>query len=175
MRLILTSIFLLVAAVTAQAEIYKSFDENGNVVFTDRPPSGTPSQEVKVTPSSVIQSLNTPAPTGQRPDEEEEEGTVYESLTVVEPANDAGVRSNDGNIAVLLELVPKLNAGNHRLELLMDGNVVADGSLGTFELENIDRGAHSVFAQVKDAQNNVLIRSPLVTFTVLRASINRAN
>ena len=140
---------------SAQATIYKMVDRDGNVVFTDVKPKDSRSQEVELKPITPIQStpLHTyPAPVNQGDNDDPPD--YYSEFKIVEPANEATVR-NSGSFAVKLVIVPKLSL-NHKIRLLLDGNVFETRRSLYFTLLNIDRGAHTVTAEVINGKGKVI-------------------
>ena len=100
----------------------------------------------------------------------------YTHALIVSPADDSAVRGNAGELTVRARVDPPLQRG-HRLRLLLDG--IAQGVAGrasTFELENIDRGTHSLALQVVDDAGRVLFTGTPSTFHLLRHSrLHRRN
>ncbi|MGB1270695.1 MAG: DUF4124 domain-containing protein [Endozoicomonas sp.] len=151
-----------------KAAIYKTVDENGNVVFSDTRPSHQSSEEVKLRPTTPMQVMPVEPPSARPPEEKREPSAeVYSRLEIIEPVNDQTVRTS-GNFAVKVATTPKLQPG-HKLRLLMDGNAVepARRSLD-FTLLNVDRGTHVLTVEVVDQQKNV-VRSSTSTVHVQRA------
>ncbi len=158
----------------AQAEIYRTVDENGNVVFTDIPPREDDENAEQI----IIENPNSFAVEEAVPNAdawivEPEEGETeeapfrYEALDIVSPADDEPVRENAGNITVVTNLSPRLQRG-HVARLLMDGSVAQEGSQASFDLANVDRGTHTIAVEIVDENGRVLIRSDQSTFHMLR-------
>lgn len=158
----------------AQAEIYRTVDENGNVVFTDIPPREDDENAEQI----IIENPNSFAVEEAIPNAdawivEPEEGETeeapfrYEALDIVSPADDEPVRENAGNITVVTNLSPRLQRG-HVARLLMDGSVAQEGSQASFDLANVDRGTHTIAVEIVDENGRVLIRSDQSTFHMLR-------
>jgi hypothetical protein len=177
-----TAIFvLLLAGATADARIYKTVDEDGNVVFTDVPPKDN-QQSIELSQGNRYAPVTVPkaAPTVNDPADDEADAEDagssigYERLAIASPVNDEPVRENAGNLTVDLTIRPPLNTDRgHHVEILMDGAPFAHGQSdgGTIELTNIDRGTHSLQAHILDASGNILVTSQPVTFHMLRVSV----
>ena len=172
-------IICLFAIQPAHAEVYKSVDEDGNVIFTDQPSENAEKIHVK-----EIQTVKTEKPTpteeealpevGLEEEQDEEAGPAYTSVEITSPENDAAIRANDGNITISAAVVPGLKAdtGDH-LALYMDNKLVSAGPGTQFNLSNVDRGTHSFSVAVVDKDGKELLRSAAITFTVLRHSVNQ--
>lgn len=95
----------------------------------------------------------------------------YQSVRIVAPDPESTVHDNNGNLAVAVSVSPPLRAATgDTLTLLLDGKVAASGSLRHFELQGIDRGSHTLQAQVNAADGTVLISSSQVIFHMRHAS-----
>ncbi|WP_257285894.1 DUF4124 domain-containing protein [Endozoicomonas sp. SESOKO1] len=134
--------------------IYKTVDQDGNVIFTDSRPADQPSEEVKLRPITPI----SPVP-GRESESLKSAQTVsrefYSSLEIIEPADDATVRTQE-NFTVKIATAPKILAG-HKVRLLLDGQIMGEfGRKLTFELKNVDRGTHNLTVEIIDNQANVI-------------------
>lgn len=160
---------------TAGAEIYKTIDAQGNVVFSDvPPPPDEASEPVSVEPLNTFEP-EVPAAAEAPADPnapDVPEVARYDNVSIVAPAEDETVRENAGNVTVAVALTPPLKAGD-QLVLYMDGDrqpVVAQGT--SFYLQNVDRGAHTVGVRVLNGQGEVAAESPPSTFYLQRVSVN---
>jgi hypothetical protein len=93
----------------------------------------------------------------------------YADVVIVQPANEETVHDNLGNVAVQVAVSPSLAPGD-RIVLLVDGRPVAQQMDATFALSGIERGAHTLQAQVVDASGATLVASRPVTFYMWQAS-----
>ncbi len=158
--------------VPAIAAVYKQVDGDGNVIFTDVP-AKKGEEPVNVAPPAMtytpIQS-NIAAPAQSA--KSKTQAAQYTSLSIVEPVNEAVIRANGGEIAVSVASEPKLDTdAKHRYVVLIDGTQTGAGSSSSFTVSGIDRGPHSLQAQILDEQNQVLVSSESINIQVLRHSI----
>jgi hypothetical protein len=168
------AIVLCAIGLSAAAEIYKTVDANGNVVFTDIAPidrSGqAPAQEVNVQPINSYE----PPPSVQSSNAQSSAPvpSYYSQLDVVSPTEDETIRDNAGNVQIQVAISPPLRS-DHRLLLVLDGTPTdVEAVNGVFELSNVDRGTHTAGARAVDRQGNVLIESNPTTFNLMRVSID---
>jgi hypothetical protein len=171
-------VVLSFAAASATAQIYKTVDANGNVVFTDIAPierSGQPPvQEVNVPP---MNSYEPPQGAAQTPNISSSSGPsatpgYYSQLDVISPTEDETIRDNAGNVQIEVAISPPLRSGHHLL-LVLDGTPTdVEAVNGVFELSNVDRGTHTAGARAVDGAGNVLIESNPATFNLMRVSID---
>lgn len=150
---ILTFLFFYIFSISAQAEIYKTIDENGNVVYTDMKPRNTKSEEVKLKPITPIEKVSTGSPSYSAP-REPDASEYYSDFEIIEPLNEATVR-NKRRFSVQVSIRPGLLTG-HRVRLLLDGEVVETKRGLLFSLEDVERGTHTITAELLDARRKVI-------------------
>ena len=162
----LICLLALLSAFSVPAEtVYKSVDEEGNVTFSDQP--GANSQALELNPPPAIKNPNRPA-YQPPPGKPERPAAAYRSLAITSPANDQGLRSNNGDFNISVSLSPPLKPG-HRIIITLDGREIANGVSARATVKNADRGAHSLGARVVDAAGRTLI-STSSSFHLLRAA-----
>ena len=87
----LTLILLLTLPMAVSAQIYKTTDSQGNVVYTDKPSAaGRPAEEVKLQTTNTAPpppDIPRPAPTAVTPGAEESEQIEY-TIEIATPANE---------------------------------------------------------------------------------------
>ena len=91
------------------------------------------------------------------------------NVAIVQPANEETVHDNQGNVAVQVAVSPGLAPGD-RIVLVLDGRPVRQQTGTTFALSGVERGAHTLQAQVVDANGATLAASPPVAFHMWQAS-----
>lgn len=180
----LTMVALLGAAGEAGTEIYTYVDETGQVHYTDEWVEGCEKVEMPdfPTPAAPAPAVRAAAP--EEPgDREEPEEPVYESLSVVSPAEDECLRRIGGIVKVLVDVVPKpqsrklLQEPGHRLLVQIDGKdagseivvSIEDGLLALF-LTEVYRGTHTLQVAIEDETGEQLAQSRLVNFHVQQIS-----
>lgn len=166
-------ILLLIVAAAAHADVYKSINADGEVVYSDRPAQGAERVKLPPLPSYTPQ----PVRTLRRSAPAVEQQVQYESFTISNPASDATIRNNLGTVEIETRLAPPLMTSlGHAIQYYLDG--VAHGALHdstTLTLSNVERGEHRLSASVMDAAGAVLISTAETTVFVRRASKLRAN
>ncbi|MEM6708741.1 MAG: DUF4124 domain-containing protein [Pseudomonadota bacterium] len=173
---------LLASSATAATRIYKTVDENGNVVYTDvapKEPEDAERMEIKLPelnqfeqaesePQSAVENLT---PADDEADSEDEPGPiVYQRVALVTPTDDEAIRANNGNLTLQAQILPALDP-NHQLRFFVDGAPVGTTRSLTMPLSNVDRGTHTAQVVVINAEGGVAAQSAAHTFHVLRFSI----
>jgi len=173
--LLCSLLLTLASADAADSRIYRTVDEQGNVVFTDVPPKAddTSEQIVVEKPNTFDAQQAVPdadAWVVESPGGDEEALFSYDNLAVTSPSNDESVRENAGNVTIIATVKPQLRPG-HVVRLMMDGSLVQEGRKTTFPMTNVDRGTHVVKLAIVDDEGRVLQESEDSTFHMLRYAI----
>lgn len=172
---------LLLPLVAAAAEdgkkIYRTVDEDGNVTYTDQPPSDD-AEPVELDPITTVPAPETGTRSERNRDRDDDAASShpgYDGLEIVYPTADEAIRHNGGQVPFRLRLRPEdVELGeSHRVEILLDGSVQGSGRSLTITVGPVDRGPHEVSARVVDAGGNVLAQSPAVNFFLLRHSVQQ--
>jgi len=150
-----------VASVPA-ATLYKWVDENGVVHYSDRPEPGAEkihvnaAQTYKATPVAPSDSSRKPTPAAS-----------YSRIAIASPIAEQVFVNTGGSVPVAADVQPSLQPG-HQLWFLLDGSRVEGLSPNSTSvtLDNVDRGEHTLAAQVSDASGAPIITSAPVTFYV---------
>jgi len=154
---------------TAHAAVYKSVNEYGEVVYSDRPVTGAETVTLPVLPSY------TPAPLWTRaaPPQPKQERVEYRNFSILDPQSEATIRNNLGEIELSTVLEPALaTRQGHLIMYFLDGQPYSKAvAATTLNLADIDRGAHSLSASVLDKEGRVLISTAVITVYVKRNSI----
>ena len=189
MKLITHNIFLLILitfalAFTASpltAQVYKTVDEDGNVTYTDQPPPDG-SGPIKLRPISVIE-----APTYEKApkaDEEEAEGEGgkemslkylrknYKDFAIVAPKSEESIWHPEAAITVAWNVGYQLQEGM-QVTVYVDGVQQATTSEQIIPVTGLDRGEHTVTAELIDARNRRIASAEPVTFFVRRPGLNQ--
>lgn len=164
------ALFLVLAAIPAlaAAAVYRWVAPDGSVEFSDQPHPGA--QKVVIPPANVYKPAQLPTPTA--PAAAAPSRAPYRFFRIVAPAAGATVRSNNGDVSVALKVEPALRvARGQAFVLLLDGKRLP-GRYRTPRamLDNIDRGTHTLRAQIVNAGGKVIMATAPVTFHLMRYS-----
>jgi len=158
------------------AEIYRTVDSNGNVIFTDAPEDDNAEKViVDVAPSYVPPTI--PAFVVEEQDTSNQQTTAAVpkyKIKITSPTHDE-MFQNPETIAVTASISPALNEQRgDQVIFKLDGKQVGNkqNSLSTV-LEGVYRGSHVLVVSVVDKSGKVLKSSKSVLFHVQRNSILR--
>ncbi|EKP4439624.1 MULTISPECIES: DUF4124 domain-containing protein [Vibrio] len=171
---------LLIASIAFAQVAYTWVDENGVVHFSDTPNKGAkaialpnleasaPAPEVESTESLAPQT--TPSTASQNKPEKTTDQPLPLQLSMLTPKHNETIRSNRGIINIQLETNRKLGIGE-QLQLLLDGKPYgAPQSHIVWQLNNIDRGTHTLAVHAKRSGKLIASTSP-ITVHLHRASV----
>ena len=168
-------ILLVLVSSAVQAEIYKSQNEKGEWIYSDRP--SPRAETMKLPPLSTY----TPPPqrTTQQNDStgQKKASGLYKSIVFAEPKNDSAIQGNEGVVNVILKLDPLLNSQRgHKIQYYLDqapyGSPLVSSRVA---ISNLERGTHVLGASVLDAEGKKLISASPVTFHTRRDSALNPN
>ena len=162
-------VLLVLVACTVQAEIYKSQNDQGEWVYSDKP--SPDAERMKLPPLSTYTPVPLPQPPVSVPVESSD---TYESMVFIEPKNDATIRDNEGTVKASVRLEPLLKSEQgHKIQFYLDGTPHGTPvTSSNLMLKNIDRGAHTLGARVLNADGKPLFSAGQVTFFIHRQSVN---
>lgn len=163
--LLFATLFFLTSV---SADVYRSIDEDGNVVFTDKP--SPDAEKIRI---DKVQTISPPAvkdfeytPPAKSAD------SVYTKLEVVNPKNDQVFTGGTGDIMVSVLIQPALNtAHGDRLIIYMDGKKQAESGSTSFAFTGLHRGTHTTKVDVVNRDGKSIKSSAPVSFTIHRPSV----
>lgn len=177
-RLFISMLALLCAP--ALAEIYKVVDENGNVTYTDQAP-GPDAKPVDLPGLSIISPQQAPAGRKTADDQKEaglEEVTSirelrrgYSDFAIVTPKPDESLWGTENTATVTWATRYQLQAGMY-VVVHLDGEAQPPSNTPVAVFRNMDRGTHTVRAELFDQRNRRVASSQTVTFHIKQQSIN---
>jgi hypothetical protein len=172
MRTVLLLAGLLFPLMAAPQDIYRWVDKDGIVHYADQP--GAPDAEL-VDVGGIAREPRQPdgtaTPLYQPEAEPEPAGPAYGFLRIASPAADQVFTGGDASsVSVQVETDGDLRSGD-QLMIFVDGNRVPGVSGTSATLTGLTRGTHFLRAAIADANGNVVITSPQITFHTRQASI----
>ena len=168
MRLLVFCISLTLLT-PAFAGVYRSVDENGNVVYTDKP--SPDAEKVKIDKVQTVPAG--PDDFKYTPPEKPDLGN-YTKLEIVNPKNNHVFTGNTGEVNVSVAITPALRESDSFI-FYMDGKKQGDSSSPSFQMTNLDRGTHTVKVDVVNKGGKSLKSSATVSFTIKRTSALNPN
>ena len=162
--------FVLCLSVAEAREVYRWVTPDGTVHYADEPrpganrillPEWVPPKIIRpMAPPLTLPAVDSPEPGG------------YRQLAITSPAPEENIHDNQGIVKVSVQVSPRLVADkDHLIQLLLDGQARGKPSPALRQsFEGVERGEHTVAAQVLDRNNQVLMTSEPVVFYMKRQS-----
>ena len=159
----------LLLSFTVHAGLYKGLDEEGNVVYSDKPFDN--SEQFSPPPLTVVEPTKV-APKEEAVEEEEKPETVYTTFTITSPKNEATIR-NEPNVVVDMVLDPALAISEgHSIWLLLDGRPLIKKTKSlSLPIGRLDRGTHTLQAQVRNSAGKAVISTKRVKVYIHQTSV----
>lgn len=140
--------------------IYKTYDKQGNVIFTDAPEDKGRAREVEIREPNTFQATKVrPRPSASP----EEEAAGSYQVGIVSPDNEQTFQNPSEPITVKVQVEPALKEGA-QVQVTANG-IPLTGSLATgFVLAQPERGEHRLEAQVIAGDQVLATSSPVVIY-----------
>jgi hypothetical protein len=146
----LTILFLSLSVSANATNVFITIDEEGNRVFSDVPSKESRTHKIKkisTVPAVKVQRTTATAINSKDVD------TQYQQLIIISPTNESTLtRDKLGNFVVSAQLSSALSE-NDEAVLLFDGREISASSQLNWQINNADRGAHSLQVMIRK-QNN---------------------
>jgi hypothetical protein len=171
MRHILFTLMLLACSAALATTVYKWVDENGVIHYSDQPHANAQKLQVAgVQTYSAGASARGPA----APEPQEAAAPPpYKGCVIAQPLPEQNL-PNAQSVFIRVQSDPVPRPGD-RIFITMDGQGLnGDQATGmSFNVTPIDRGAHTVTAQIRGGSDNqVLCQTPPITFYVQQVNLN---
>lgn len=167
----LFSLALLTTPSLFAGEVYRIVNEDGEVTYTDSPPTNVQAEAVEM-PKTNIAIAPPPAATKDNQSEADEGEVVYTKARITQPNNNATIPPGQSEVVVQIALEPLLQTG-HLVQIYIDGSKQGSPSASTtFTITSLDRGKHSVRAEVIGADKQRKTKTQTTTFHIKQHSSN---
>lgn len=161
-------LLLLCTSVSAQV-IYKTVKADGSVVYSDVPSDGAEPVNLSSMNSVVMPALNKASSqsVSRNSSVQKAKPEIQYLVSIRSPLAEQTLRDNSGAVLISAEVLPKKSG---KFELIYDNQVVKTQSNGQFQLESVDRGAHTIQVNFLDNSGKILASSKQQTFYLQKAS-----
>lgn len=166
-------LIILLVTSFAQAQVYRTVDKNGNVIFSDVEEDNAEEVIIDIAPSYTAPTI---IPTQEI--EQELDNAVIEvpkyKVTITSPAHNETFQ-NPESIDVIVNVSPELNIPRaDNILFKLDGKAIGSAQSATSTtLTGLERGSHILVASVVDKTGKVIKSSKSVLFHIQRHSITR--
>lgn len=174
--LILITLSLATTVSPLAAQIYKTVDADGNVIYTDRPPADG-SKPVDLPEISVIEApVYEKAPKANIETEETKDMSLrdmrrnYIDFAIISPQSEESIWHPDQAISIVWNVRHQLQAGM-KVTIFLNGQPQATTNERVILLDSLERGEYIVTAELKDARNRKVATAKPVTFYIRRPGL----
>lgn len=165
------TLLLLLISLAVSADVYRSVDKQGNVIFSDTSTDNAEKIELQesytYTPPVIIDLAD---------DEPSvpliEIAVPNYTVAIMSPSQNETIRENAGNIIISSTVIPALNTERgDRLIFSLDGQLKSEAQDTTsYTFTNVDRGSHIAVVSVVDKTGKVIKASKSTLFHLQRVS-----
>ncbi len=170
---------LMLTATPLLAQVYKVVDKDGNVTFTDQPPADG-SGPIELKPISVVEAPVYQTAPKKDDAEADKEMSIrdlrknYRDFAIVSPQQEESLWRPDGAFPVAWNTKFALQPGM-QVTIFLDGKRHTTTTQQMIAMSNLDRGEHTVKAELRDSNNRLIAEAEAVTFFVRQPGLyNRA-
>lgn len=175
LALVIPAVLLCLSAASASG-IYRTVDEDGNVLFTDQPPEDGAEAErlgdINVGQSTEVRAREQDA--SPSAEAEGNNGPRYDGVEIVFPPAGEATRRVTGDVPVRVSLQPDAVelASGHRVRILVDGESAGEAPATEVTVGPLIPGPHHLRAEVVTAAGETIVRSPEIRFYLIRQTAN---
>lgn len=157
------SLVVLLPAMAAQAEIYRSVDAKGNVLFSDVP--APKAERVRLPPLSIIPGMSPEDMARANGDAPRANAVRVGSyrLSLTSPVANTVLHKPIDTLEINANTDVTLSNGD-QIVLLLNGAFLANGNSASVATERLDRGAQVVQARVTSPNGRVLAEQSVTVF-----------
>ncbi|MEJ2417440.1 MAG: DUF4124 domain-containing protein [Exilibacterium sp.] len=156
-------------SVNGAADIYKTVDENGKVIYSDNPRG----KKIEAVDLPTVNRQPAQPVIQQRKNiaNATTVGPKSYDIDIETPTDQTHVPPGQRDLIVNTSITPPLFK-NHKIQVLLDGQLQQSGRSNNVVIKEIFRGAHQIEARVIDQKGNTLGRSEAVTVYVIRPTVS---
>ena len=157
----------LLLALPVAAQVYKTTDENGKVIYSDRP--SNKSEAVELRETNTAPAINTDRPE-QASDKDATDMAMPYRVRITGPQSETHLPPGERNLTVSFEANQPLEAGL-RFQLLSNGAPIGSSTTGnSITVPEIIRGEHQLTVIIYDQNDRILAESSPLTIYVHRTT-----
>src|SRR5262249_36346881 len=171
MRRLLFTLMSVACSVALATTVYKWVDENGVVHYSDQPHPNAQKLEIQGAQTYSSRGASVPTPAQGAEPERTEAAHSYQGCVIAQPLDQQNL-PNAQSVIISVATDPAPRPGDS-IYMTLDGQGLNGGEATgmSFNVTPIERGAHTVQAQVRDESGLVLCQTPSITFHVSQASL----
>lgn len=170
MRRILMVLWCVFLCTGTFAQVYKTVDKDGNVVYSDTPSNeqakAVELKEITTMPADVPRETSSYTP--------QDNGAVSYEVNIVSPRNEVVIPPGQRDLAVAISLNPSLHQ-DHLITYYLDGELLQETKSTSIVIQDPPRGGRTLTVEIINQQGDVLGVSQPLTVNIIRTSVNKAH
>lgn len=157
-------ILLMAMTYPALADVYKTVDKDGRVIYSDSP-ANEKAEKVELRELNTVPAAETLPPSiGSSPVQEEK---INYSINIISPAAEVTIPPGQRDLAIAVTLSEPLRE-SHLLVYFMDGELLEETTMTNIIVTEVPRGSHTLVVEAIDASGQSLGTSAPVVVNVIR-------
>ncbi len=162
-------VLIMVIAYPVMADVYKTIDKDGRVIYSDSPTSDK-AQKVELREINTVPGAE-PLPNSTPVDSfASQEAKVTYQIEIISPRAEVTIPPGQRDLAIAVNLSQPLRE-SHLLVYFMDGELLEETSMTNIIVKEVPRGSHTLVVEVIDASGQSLGTSAPVIVNVIRPII----
>lgn len=149
----------------ASAQIYKTVDKDGKVIYTDKPRGDQPAEPLNLPPINTLPPEN--ANNYPQIGEDVQPESVNYQVSIISPRENVTIPPGERDLGIAVTLNRPL-AGDHWLLYFMNGELLEETQASNIVIQDVFRGSHTIVVEVIDSNGNSLGKSSPVVVNVIR-------
>jgi len=165
-RLLLLVTLFAATSINAHADIYKTKDKNGKVVYTDQPAASDTKAKIVTLPNiNELPSVNPPSPGDS--DSPAPVADITYKIEIISPESGTRLLANERNLTVSISADQVLQLG-HFFAYFLNGEKVNETTDQTITINEPPRGENKVYVEVVDKYGKSFGQSGSIVVYVMR-------
>ncbi len=166
MRILILVLTLVLSQPLLARDVYKWVNADGEVIYSETYQPGA--ESIRVHDEIKKGGVDPKQLAGQSQDGD---SAGYTDFAIVQPADNDTIRSAESSVSVGISLTPPLQEG-HEIYLSVDGTQLKSAIKTTqLVLQNLVRGNHTLKAEIRDQEGNVLKQSNSIRFDLRQQAL----
>ncbi len=165
-------LLLLSLAPWVVADVYKTVDKDGRVIYTDKPKSDNAQKvelrEINTVPGAQPLPESTPVESFQS-----QPAAMSYQIEIISPRNELIIPVGQRDLAIAIKVEPELQP-DHLLVYFMDGELLEETSMTNIIVKDVPRGSHNLVVEAIDANGQSLGTSAPVSVSLMRPIVKKA-
>lgn len=163
-------LFMLLATPWVIADVYKTVDKDGRVIYTDKP-KDEKAKKLDLREINTVPSAN-PQPNTTGINIVQAQAVISYQINIISPRNDVSIPTGQRDLAIATTVSPGLQEG-HLLVYFMNGELLEETTQSNIIVKDVPRGTHTLVVEAIDANGQSLGTSPPVIVNVIRPVVKK--